>query len=43
LPELLLRLKNGDPSGRVRYQRIRDLFTEFTQGRGCEVRMIEVQ
>lgn len=43
LPELLLRLKNGDPSGRARYQRIRDLFTEFTQGRGCEVRLIEVQ
>jgi hypothetical protein len=43
LPELLLRLKNGDPSERVRYQRIRDLFTEFTQGRGCEVRLIQVQ
>jgi energy-coupling factor transporter ATP-binding protein EcfA2 len=43
LPELLLRLKNGDPRERVRYQRIRDLFTEFTQGRGCEVRLIQVQ
>jgi predicted ATPase len=43
LPELLLRLKNGDPAERVRYQRIRDLFTEFTQGRGCEVRLIQVQ
>ena len=43
LPELLLRLKNGDPSERVRYQRIRDLFTEFTQGRGCEVRLIQAQ
>ena len=43
LPELLLRLKNGDPSERVRYQRIRDLFMEFTQGRGCEVRLIQVQ
>ncbi len=43
LPELLLRLKNGDPSERVRYQRITDLFTEFTQGRSCEVRLIQVQ
>jgi energy-coupling factor transporter ATP-binding protein EcfA2 len=43
LPELLLRLKNGDPRERARYQRIKDLFTEFTQGRGCEVRLIEVQ
>ena len=43
LPELLLRLKNGDPRERVRYQRIRDLFTEFTQGRGCEVRLVQVQ
>jgi energy-coupling factor transporter ATP-binding protein EcfA2 len=43
LPELLLRMKNGDPSERVRYQRITDLFTEFTQGRGCEVRLIQVQ
>lgn len=43
LPELLLRLKNGDPAGRVRYQRIKDLFTEFTQGRGCEVRLMQVQ
>ena len=43
LPEFLLRLKNGDPSERARYQRIRDLFTEFTQGRGCEVRLIQVQ
>jgi predicted ATPase len=43
LPELLLRLKNGDPSERARYQRIRNLFTEFTQGRGCEVRLMQVQ
>jgi energy-coupling factor transporter ATP-binding protein EcfA2 len=43
LPEFLLRLKNGDPYERARYQRIRDLFTEFTQGRGCEVRLIQVQ
>ena len=43
LPELLLRLKNGDPFERVRYQRIRDLFTEFTQGRSCEVRLMQVQ
>jgi hypothetical protein len=43
LPELLLRLKNGDPYERVRYQRIRDLFAEFTQGRICEVRLMQVQ
>ncbi len=43
LPELLLRLKNGDPSDRARYQRIRSLFTEFTQGRACEVRLIQIQ
>jgi predicted ATPase len=43
LPDLLLRLKNGDPSERARYQRIRDLFTEFTQGRSCEVRLIQAQ
>jgi predicted ATPase len=43
LPELLLRLKNGDPSERARFRRIRDLFTEFTQGRAFEVRLIEVQ
>jgi len=43
LPELLLTLKNGDPSERVRYQRIQDLFTQFTQGRGCEVRLMPVQ
>jgi predicted ATPase len=43
LPELLLRLKNGDPRERVRYQRVRDLFMEFTQGRSCEVRLIQVQ
>jgi hypothetical protein len=43
LPGLLLRLKNGDPRERVRYQRIRDLFAEFTQGRACEVRLIQVQ
>jgi hypothetical protein len=43
LPEMLLRLKNGDPSERARYQRIRDLFTEFTQGRDCEVRLFQIQ
>lgn len=43
LPELLLGLKNGDPSERARYRRIRELFTEFTQGRACEVRLIQVQ
>lgn len=43
LPELLLRLKNGDPSDRARYRRTRKLFTEFTQGRRCEVRLIQVQ
>jgi energy-coupling factor transporter ATP-binding protein EcfA2 len=43
LPELMLRLKNGDPSERARYQRIRSLFTEFTQGRACEVRLLGVQ
>jgi hypothetical protein len=32
LPELLLRLKNGDPAERDRYRRLRHLFTEFTQG-----------
>jgi hypothetical protein len=39
----VLRLKNGDPSERARYRLIRDLFTEFTQGRACEVRLIQVQ
>ena len=34
MPELLLRLKNRDPRERVRYQRITDLFTEFTQVTG---------
>ena len=43
LPELMLRLKNGDPSERARYRRIRSLFTEFTQGRSCEVRLLQVQ
>jgi energy-coupling factor transporter ATP-binding protein EcfA2 len=43
LPEFLLRLKNGDPSERARYQRVRELFMEFTQGRGCEVRLVQVQ
>jgi hypothetical protein len=43
LPELLLTLKNGNPSERVRYQRIQDLFTEFTQGRGCEVRLMQIE
>jgi hypothetical protein len=43
LPELLLRLKNGDPAERARYQRIKDLFTEFTQGRSCEIRLMQVE
>jgi Overcoming lysogenization defect protein-like, TOPRIM domain/AAA domain, putative AbiEii toxin, Type IV TA system len=43
LPEFFLRLKNGDPTERARYQRIKELFTEFTQGRGCEVRLMQVQ
>lgn len=43
LPELLLRLKNGDPDERARYRRIQELFTEFTNGRGCEVRLIQVR
>lgn len=42
LPELLLALKNGDPGQREQYRRLRDLFTEFTQGRACEVRLMEV-
>ncbi len=42
LPELLLGLKNGDPSQRAQYQRLRGLFAEFTQGRSCEVRLMEV-
>jgi energy-coupling factor transporter ATP-binding protein EcfA2 len=43
LPELLLTLKNGDPAERARYRRIRKLFTDFTQGRCCEVRLSPVQ
>jgi predicted ATPase len=42
LPQLLLLLKNGAPAERTRYQRIRELFTDFTQGRGCEVRLMQV-
>jgi predicted ATPase len=42
LPQLLLLLKNGAPAERTRYQRIRELFTEFTQGRGCEVRLMQI-
>jgi len=42
LPELLLRLKNGAPGERARYRVIRDLFGEFTQGRSCEVRLMQV-
>jgi hypothetical protein len=42
LPELLLSLKNGDPAERAQYQRFRHLFTEFTQGRACEVRLMQV-
>lgn len=41
LPDFLLRLKNGDPAERARYERIQDLFTEFTQGRQCEVRLVD--
>lgn len=40
LPELLLKLKNGDPTQRVRYNDIQDRFSEFTQGRACEVRLM---
>lgn len=43
LAQLLIRLKNDDPSERARYQRIRSLFHEFTQGRACEVRLVQVQ
>jgi hypothetical protein len=42
LPELLMLLKNGNPAERARYQRVQELFTEFTQGRGCEVRLMQV-
>ncbi len=42
LPQLLAALKNGDPAQRAQYQRFRDLFTEFTQGRACDVRLTEV-
>lgn len=41
LPEFLLRLKNGNPTERGRYRRIRQLFLEFTQGRCCEVRLVD--
>jgi len=41
LPEHLLQLKNGDPSERARYQRIRSLFTVFTQGRAFETRLVQ--
>jgi predicted ATPase len=42
LPEFLLALKNGDPGQRAQYRRMRALFTEFTQGRTCEIRLMEV-
>jgi predicted ATPase len=42
LPELLLRLKNGAPAERARYRVICDLFKEFTQGRSCEVRLMQL-
>ena len=42
LPELLMLLKNGNPAERARYRRLQELFTEFTQGRGCEVRLMQV-
>lgn len=42
LPEFLLGLKNVDPGERARYRRVKDLFTTFTQGRGCEVRLMQV-
>lgn len=42
LPELLMLLKNGNPAERSRYRRLQELFTEFTQGRGCEVRLMQV-
>jgi predicted ATPase len=40
LPELLLHMKNGYPAQRAGYQRLRHLFTKFTQGRACEVRLM---
>jgi predicted ATPase len=43
LPELLLGLKNGDPAERARYRRVKDLFKEFTQGRDCEIRLMQAQ
>ena len=42
LPEFLMLLKNGDPAERARYRRVQALFMEFTQGRGCEVRLMQV-
>lgn len=42
LPELLMFLKNGNPAERARYRRLQELFTEFTQGRRCEVRLMQV-
>lgn len=41
LPEFLLRLKNGDPAERARYELVKDLFAKFTQGRQCEVRLVD--
>jgi hypothetical protein len=42
LPEYLVNLKNGAPLERARYRRIQELFTEFTQGRRCEARLMPV-
>jgi hypothetical protein len=42
LPELLKLLKNGNPAERARFRRIQELFTEFTQGRACDVRLMQV-
>jgi hypothetical protein len=42
LPEYLVNLKNGAPLERARYRPIQELFTEFTQGRRCEARLMAV-
>ena len=42
LPEYLVHLKNGAPAERARYHRIQQLFTDFTQGRRCEARLMTV-
>jgi hypothetical protein len=42
LPEFLKLLKNGNPAERARYRRVQELFQEFTQGRKCELRLMQV-